>query len=248
MFATGLTGLGVLSLISRDFALNWQPVPDGLPARATLATISGVLLAGGGIAALTPRTARTATLGLTVYVASWLPLLQLPRVVQHPGDAGIWLGFAENTMLAAGGWVAFLSRRKSTAAADTAEPEGRALALGRWIFAAALPVIGWSHFVYADFTAAMVPAWLPWRLGIAYLTGAAHVAAGVGIGLRLWPRLAATLEAGMITAFVALLHLPAVAHEPGSRLQWTMLCVATAYAGAAWAVAGGVKAKSAAVR
>ena len=41
----------------------------------------------------------------------------------------------------------------------------------------------------------------------------------------------------MITGFVVLLHAPAVGREPGSRLQWTMLAIAAAYAGAAWSMA-----------
>lgn len=57
--------------------------------------------------------------------------------------------------------------------------------------------------------------------GIAYLTGAGHFAASLGILFAILPRLAATLEA----------------IEPRSRLQWTMLFVASALAGAAWITA-----------
>ena len=98
-------------------------------------------------------------------------------------------------------------------------------------------VLGLSHFVYADATAGIVPAWFPNRLGVAYLTGTGHIAAGAGILLGILPRLAATLEAVMISLFVLLLHAPAVAAEPASRLQWTMLFVATALAGSVWAIA-----------
>jgi uncharacterized membrane protein YphA (DoxX/SURF4 family) len=98
-------------------------------------------------------------------------------------------------------------------------------------------VFGLSHFVYAQGTADMVPAWLPDRLGIAYLAGAGHFAAGVAILSGVLPRLAATLEAGMISSFVLLLHLPGAVSAPGNRLEWTMLFVASALAGAAWSVA-----------
>jgi hypothetical protein len=45
----------------------------------------------------------------------------------------------------------------------------------------------------------------------------------------------------MISAFVILLHAPGVAAAPADRLQWTMMLVAIAYAGAAWIVAGSMR-------
>jgi len=87
----------------------------------------------------------------------------------------------------------------------------------------------------------MVPAWLPAHLALAHLTGAGHIAAGVGILFGILPGLAATLEALMISAFILLLHIPGVIAAPGSRLQWTMLFVASTLAGAAWAVAGSMR-------
>jgi uncharacterized membrane protein len=109
--------------------------------------------------------------------------------------------------------------------------------IARFLFAVSCLELGLSHFVYAEGTASMVPAWLPDRLGFAYLTGAGHFAAGVAILFAIFPRLAATMEAIMISLFVLLVHLPGVASEPASRLKWTMLFVATALAGSAWAIA-----------
>jgi uncharacterized membrane protein YphA (DoxX/SURF4 family) len=115
----------------------------------------------------------------------------------------------------------------------------------RILYALALPTIGLSHFVYSAGTASMVPGWIPFHLGFAYLTGAGHAAAGVGILLGIVPRLAAFLEASMVSCFVLLLHAPGVCSAPGDRLQWTMLLVATAYAGACWTMAASVREDSA---
>lgn len=238
LLALGLGGLGLLSLRYRDFALVWQPVPAGLPLRSYLAGASGALLLAGGIALLVKRFARPAATVLTLFVFLWLVLLQVPRVAGHPRDAGIWLGFGENLLLVTGAWVLCLLLRAEN---RTAKSPGRrsdgALRTARLLFGIALPLIGLAHFVYAEATAGMVPAWLPARKAFAYLTGAGHIAAGVAIVFRLWPRLAATLEAAMIAGFVVLLHAPGVMKAPGDRLQWTMLCIAMAYDGAAWAVA-----------
>ena len=87
----------------------------------------------------------------------------------------------------------------------------------------------------------MVPPWLPYRLGFAYLTGAGHLTAGLAMLLGIVPALAGTLEASMITSFVLLLHIPGVLSDPHSRLQWTMLSIASALGGAAWLIAGSLR-------
>jgi uncharacterized membrane protein len=235
LFAAGLAGLGVLSLFSGDFALAWQPVPAWVPWRETLARASGILLLAGGIGMLVKRTALAAALAMTIYMLSWVLLLQAPRAAQSLLNVGSWMGFAENSWLTCGGWILF------SALAGPGNRLGVKLAgaipVARFVFALSCIELGLSHFVYAEVTAGMVPAWLPDRLGFADLTGAGHIAAGAGILFAIFPRLAATLEAIMISLFVLLVHIPGVISEPASRLKWTMLFVATALAGSAWAIA-----------
>jgi len=90
-----------------------------------------------------------------------------------------------------------------------------------------------SHFAHADFTGSLIPSWIPGHLALAYITGAGHAEAGVGIMFSIWPRLAATAEAPMLSSFVLLVHLPSIGAEPPLewapkiRLQWTALCIAT---------------------
>jgi hypothetical protein len=42
-FALGLIGLGVLSLVYGDFALQWQPVPAWVPVSWTIAAAAWVV-------------------------------------------------------------------------------------------------------------------------------------------------------------------------------------------------------------
>jgi uncharacterized membrane protein len=238
LFGFGLAGLGVLSLRFDDFALVWQPVPAGVPHRETLAYLSGGLLLLAGLGIFVRRAAAWSALVLTLFALSWLLLLQVPRVATNPLNEGMWLGFGENLLLVTGGWClyALLSRRREgTPAPFTVGNAG--LRAGQILFGIALPLIGLSHFVYAEGTAGMVPAWLPRRIAFAYLTGSGHILAGLGIVFAIVPRLAATLEAAMLSLFVLLIHAPGVAAAPHDRLQWTMLFVASAYTGAAWSMA-----------
>ncbi len=242
LFAIGLAGLGVLSLGSGDFAYTWQPVPAWVAYREALAYVSGLLLLGTGIGLLVKRIARPSTLMMTIYLGTWVLLLQSPRVAHAPANVGMWLGLSENLVLVCGGWILFLSLAGSEynlRPKFLADPR-----VPRFLFGFSCVVLGLSHFVYADATAGMVPAWLPDRVGFAYLTGAGHFAAGLAILFAVVPRLAATLEAGMISLFVLMVHIPGVSSQPASRLQWTMLFVASAQAGAAWLVAGSLRASS----
>jgi uncharacterized membrane protein len=239
LFAAGVAGLGVLSLVHHDFALQWQPVPPGIPAREWLALASGGLLLLAAAALLLGRTARAAAQVLALFFLSWVVLLQLPRLVVQPLSIAVWLGLCESLTLTVGAFVLYACldsvRSDSTAGiAATAAAVGYA----RLVVGAAMVVFGLSHFAYADLTAAMIPAWMPARLPLAYLTGAAHVAAGTGLLLGVVPALAVRLEAIMMSAFIVLVHLPAVLAQPANREQWTGLCVATALAGALWVVWG----------
>jgi uncharacterized membrane protein len=242
LFALGLAGLGVLSLFSGDFALNWQPVPAWVPARAVLACLSGALLLAGGLGLLVKRTASLASFTMAAFLLGWVIVLQLPRVAGAPGNVGMWLGLAENTFLMTGGWVLFASLADAQARASMSfitSPRGTHLA--RIFFALACLPLGLSHFVYSEATAGMIPAWIPAHLGFAYLTGIGHIATGLAILSGIIPRLAATCEAAMITLFVLVLHIPAAAAQPSSRLIWTMVFVATALAGAIWNIAASLR-------
>jgi len=242
LFAIGLAGIGVLSIGSHDFAYTWQPVPQWVPGRGILAVVSGLLLLAAGMGMLLKRTARASALVMTIYLATWVLVLQCPRVSGAPTNVGLWLGVAESLVLVCGGWSLFLSLDRSRTSLRF-EFLGHPLVL-RILFGAACLVLGLSHFVYVDATAGMVPAWLPDRRFFAYLTGSAHFAAGLSILFGVVPRLAATLEACMISIFVLLIHIPGVVSAPSSRLQWTMLFVASALAGSVWAVAESLRARS----
>jgi uncharacterized membrane protein len=242
LFALGLAGLGVLSLFSGDFAYVWQPVPMGVPAREILAHLSGALLLAGGLGLLVKRTAGPASFTMAAFLLGWVLMLQIPRVVHTPGNEGMWLGLAETTVLMTGGWTLFASLANPQARARMSFiTSDRGTRLARLVFGFACLPLGLSHFVYTEGTAGMIPAWIPAHLGFAYLTGAGHIATGLAVLFGVLPRLAATCEAAMISLFVILIHIPGAAAEPSSRFAWTMVFVASALAGAVWAIAASLR-------
>ncbi len=229
-YALGALLLGVLGLISGDFAFQWQPVPDHVPLRSVLASVSAVGMAAAALAAVLPRLARGGRLLLAIFFGVWAVLLHGPRVAAQPGSVAEWLGLAESATMAAGGVALF-------AETLTTETWRRRLTFSSRIgFGICLLVFSLSHFVYLSFTAQMVPAWLPWRTGWAAATGAGHVLAGLAFLSNRGVKAAAPAITGMMGSFVLLLHIPRVIAEPTSRMEWTMTAVALTLTGAAFAL------------
>ena len=242
-FAIGISGLGVLCLFYGDFAEQWQSVPPWFPWPRGLAYVSGPLLLAGGIGLFFKRTAAHCALALTAYLLLWV-LVRGAGVVPHVTSIGQWYGLCESLGPMLGGWIlwASLGRAGDPLRIQLLGDE-RAMRIARILFGASCVVFGLAHFAYTEFTATMIPRWLPARLSFAYLTGACHVAAGLGIMSSILGRLAATLEALMLSSFVLLVHVPSIVvapppeWAPSPQIQWTELLIAWVLAASAGIVA-----------
>ncbi len=243
--ASGTAGLGVLCLLYGDFAPQWEPIPRWFPWPHGFAYTSGVVLLSGAIGLLLRRLASRAALALFAYQLVWLAV-EGERFPRGPAGLRLWLGFGESLAepLAAtlGCFTLHALLVADAAPSRIAFIRGRhAIRVVEILFGACCVGFGLSHFAYPDFTAGMVPHWLPARTGLAYFTGACHVAAGLGLATTVLARLAATLEALMLGAFVVLVHVPSFASAPhwapSRQIQGTELCLALLIAGSAGVVA-----------
>jgi len=223
--AAGLCGLGVLSLIYRDFAEVWQPVPKAFPAYAASAMVSGLILLAAGAMLAIRRTRPWGALLAMAFIGLWVIGLHLPHALAKPLVVGSWQAVCESLAMATGGFIAWREARGGA---------GRAAAV---VMGVCFVVFGVSHFVYAKFTTAMVPPLLPFRPQLTYLTGAIHVLAGLAVILGVRPRWAAIAEATMMSAFVLLVHMPRVAAQPQERMELTGLFIATTLSSAVWILA-----------
>jgi uncharacterized membrane protein len=154
----------------------------------------------------------------------------------------VWLGFGEIAVLLAGGWILFakLAELRSDSPLIFATSEN-SIRFAQIVFAVSLIPIGLSHIIYVKQTADLVPAWLPYRVGWAYLTGVGQIACGLGVLLSIFPRVAATAEAVMISLFTLLVWGPAIVAAPKARLPWTAFFISWVIAAAAWVVAQSIE-------
>lgn len=248
LFAIGLIGLGVLALAVGDFAMGWQPVAPWFPARTALAYASGILMLGCGACLPFRMTTPWALRILLPYLVIW-QMLKFPALIVAPKIEGVYLGFGELAVLLAGGWTLF-ARLGFARLGDARLPMWlswatgeRGVRIARYYLAVWIIPIGLSHLIYTKETIHLVPAWLPWKIGWAYLTGLGQIASGLGLLFNVLPRIAAWAEAGQITLYTLLIWIPAVIAAPRTRLPWTALWISWIIGAAAWAVAQNTPAK-----
>ncbi|HWD27553.1 MAG TPA: hypothetical protein VG387_10335 [Rhizomicrobium sp.] len=226
LFALSLAVLGGLLVGVHGFGDVWPTVPKGFVWHDPIVMLTGIVLLTGGAALVAPRTARIGAMVLAGFFAFELAVLKLPHVVAHPMLMAVYEDGGE-TVACLGGALTILAMLRA----------GAWLRVGQLSFGLALIPFGLAHFIYLDQTAPLIPAWLPFHATLAYLTGAAYIAAGLSILAKVLAPLAATLTAAMVSLFTLIIWVPAIVTGPKLLGNWSELCVSTAISGAAWAVA-----------
>jgi uncharacterized membrane protein YphA (DoxX/SURF4 family) len=112
--------------------------------------------------------------------------------------------------------------------------------VGRILFAIPIAAFGVQYLIYGRFVGGLppVPPWTPGGAFLAYLTGAALIAAGVSIATNIKARLSATLLGSLFFLSVVFLHglrASDVLHDGVAR---TRAFEPLALCGAAWVLAG----------
>jgi uncharacterized membrane protein len=252
LFVIGMVGMGLLQVVYRDFAYSWQPVPESLPARGTIALLTGLLIVAASLGLLFRSTSAIAIRIIFPILVVW-QLLKVPALFAAPGMEAVWLGYGEIAVLLAGGWVLFarLSNLDSSPGFKyiTGERGVRAASI---YFAIALLPIGLSHIIYVAITASLVPAWLPFRTGWAYLTGFGQMACGLGVLFSVFPRAAAMIETAMLAIFAFLVWGPQTwfsstpvmaGTPPGTRLPLTAFLITWVIGASAFLIAVNITSK-----
>jgi len=234
VFGLAAVALGLEGLVWGDFAVVWQPLlPEGVAGHAFLARGVAVVALLTGLSLLWHRTAGFGAGMLTALYGFAVVFLDVPRVVAQPAVFLNWYGVAEPLALVAGGLAACTRDAALTPAAAA-----RLLRISQSIFGACLIVFGLAHFVYFDYTASLVPAWLPpdqafWTS----VTAAAHGAAGIALLAGVYARPATLLLTAMFVVFGVLVHAPTLFIGPHTHANWAENAINLALVGAAWVVA-----------
>jgi uncharacterized membrane protein len=238
-----MIGLGIDGLCYGDFASVWRGTPAWIPAytHIPIAYAAAVLMLLGGIGLLFERASAIAARVLFFYLVVWVVVLRVPNVLTAPQIEVNWQGLSEVLVMLAGGWLLFAGRSATHDGSPLSFATGkRGTKLAQILFGLALLPLGLAHFVYLNQTAPLVPAWLPNHTAWAYITGAAQIAAGFGVVLSIVPRLAAMLDAALLSAFTFLVWIPMIVAKPTAKDLWSEFTISWAITAAAWVVAASI--------
>jgi uncharacterized membrane protein len=201
-------GLGTLSAFYRDFAYGWQPVPAFHPGRDVLAIACGLFMMAAGVGLLFRATTAIAARAIFPFLMAWL-CLKIPAVIVAPRIEGVWIGFGEIGMLLAGGWVLFARLSGLEESPFFRHITGtKGIRMAQILFGLAVLPVGLGHIFYVAITTSLVPSWMPFRTGLAYLTGVGQIACGLAVLFSILPRAAALIETGMLALFAFLVWGP----------------------------------------
>ena len=238
VFAVAMIGLGMLGFVRGDFEGVWNGVPEHLAAREILPYLCASVALACGLGLLFQRTAALAARVLLLYLLAWLILVKGRFLVIAPLEEGSYQSAGENAVIVAGAWVLYAwfagewdRRRLAFAAGDNG------VRIARVFYGLAMIAFGFSHFVYLNMTAPLVPHWLPGTpVGWAYFTGGAYLAAGAAVLTGMLARLGAALSTAQMGSFTLLIWIPLVAAGDIGAFQWGEFVASCVLAASGWVI------------
>ncbi|MGB8097541.1 MAG: hypothetical protein WCF17_10325 [Terracidiphilus sp.] len=235
--------LGVVGLVSGNFAVGWQHVGPNVPLREPLAYLAGLIELAAGIALLAPRTARIGAVTLTavysVFTLLWAPNALVDIIRQ---DYGFRLRydatgnvFEEFSMVAAGLVLCAILL-----------PAGSWVSRRQALFARVFVLCPISFGIeqISDTMRGLtgwIPKWLPpGQLFWAYATTICFFLAAAAILTGIMASLAARLLTAEIVGFQLLVWIPKLAAGPHEHFNWAGNGINLAIAASVWVVADSI--------
>jgi len=233
VFASAIFSLGLQQLLGIVWGSGPVPGPPLDAARPFWACLLGIGLLGCALSLAWQTQPHRAAIVLATLLLGRALIVYVPGIFVHPHKPYGWTSGFE--LLAMAG--ACLTLLTIVLAPRWKNPAlGAAAKAGRIVFAAALVVFGVQHFLYANFIATLIPAWIPGKLFWAIFVGAAFVAAAAAIVAQRVSQLATFLLGTMFFLWVLILHLPRVAGALRNGNEWTSALVALTMGGASWII------------
>ncbi len=225
--------IGLACLVWGDF-ITGQPVPNDFPHRIALAyTVAAFFLVVGVIMQWRRAASVSAAALAAYYLVIVIIVMHGPVLFARFKEYGVYEGLAEQFAITAAALIVYAATAHIHHSLAT-----RLTLIGQLTFGLCALIFGGAHFVYMNFTAPLVPKWLPpSQVFWGYLTGVAFILAGLAILSRMQARLAAILLAVMLATFSLLVHVRILFADHKTQFNWTELAINLAILGAAWVVA-----------
>jgi uncharacterized membrane protein YphA (DoxX/SURF4 family) len=233
-YCAGAVFLGLVGLVSGDFATTWQRVGPSVPFREPLAYLTGFIELAAGLALLWSRTARVGALALTA-VYSVFSLLWVPKILEGLSGFDPTGNFFEEFSLVAGGAVLYAQF----------SPAGSPISRLESLFArlSGLSAISFGIVHICDMPGLLtwIPKWIPpSQMFWAYATTIGFFLAAASILSGIKAPLASRLLTAEVVGFELLVWIPKLLAGPHEHFNWVGNAICVAIAGAIWAVSDSI--------
>jgi len=217
-FAVPLAVFGALHL--SDVGSVLPIVPKYMPWRLFWAYFVGVALLSASLSIATRIQVRWSGLLFGIMMFLFVAMLIIPGAFANPRDRFGWTLVFRESSFAGGAWIlAGSSILAGNALREPGREQGRGqggsklITVGRVLIAIAAIFFGVEHFLHPANVPGvplekLLPAWIPGRLLIGYLTGAILLVAGVSILVAKKTRRAATYLGTWIVLLVLFVYGP----------------------------------------
>ena len=208
-FAIPLAVFGALHLFAPQFVL--PIVPRYMPWRMFWAYFVGCALVAASLSIATKIQVRWSGLLFGIMMFSFVAMIHFPGALREPHNRIIWTIVFREMSFGGGGWLLAGSAKDGW----RGPAKSTLITVGRILVAIAAIVFGIEHFLHplglpGVPLAKQMPAWIPGRLLIDYVTGAALVVAGAIFLLNRKTRTAATWVGTWILLLILLIYGPVV--------------------------------------
>jgi hypothetical protein len=203
-FALSLAAFGAEHLAAAKFIQ--MGVPSYVPWHLFWAYFVGVALLAASLSIATKIEVRWSGLLFGIMLFLFVAMLHIPRVYANPRDRIAWALAVRDMSFAAGGWIL-------AAGAMREDGKGKLIPVGRMLVGIAAIFYGVETFLHPLGMPGvplekLMPAWIPARPLIGYLTAAILVGAGAAILLAKNTRMAATYLGTWIVLLVVFIYGP----------------------------------------
>ncbi len=197
-FGICLLALGIQGLFYGDFDPVFLPdASSWLPLHTVLAYLWTLILIATGLLIIFDKKAKEISIDLGGIFLIFFLLCHVPNLLfvnPNGKSLGTWtkalkeLAFSGGAFVVAGSYGGDYPQSKSLI-----NLLKKLIPFGRVFFSITMIIFGIDHFLYTDYVAPLVPAWIPGHNFWTYFAGVALIGSGVAIILRIKLRLVAAL-------------------------------------------------------
>ncbi|HQQ82674.1 MAG TPA: hypothetical protein PK059_05750 [Cyclobacteriaceae bacterium] len=219
LYAICMAGLGIQQLFYLDFRPVFAPDSSWLPGLPIVAALFSFWLIISGFAMFIERRGKSFALMLGTVFLLLFAGYHVPHLLfinPYGRMFGAWVNALKELALA-GGAFAFAQSYGEDSDLDALFLFNKLSSMAPWgkvFFSWVMLLFGVTHFVYTDFAAKLVPAWIPGAFFWTYVSGIALIGSGTAIILRIRVKEIGFLLGLMIFLWFILLHLPRAIADP----------------------------------